>query len=173
MILPSMRQLSSFTSSILVALSVFVSVLGAPYSHGFAEPTPQEMEEDAKAKSFAYAKVVDDAVDALVKGDAERFKKMLSPGTLKREQRGPGAIDLIIEERFISFFKSYARLSPNAETISTRDIDGHRGLAIARSFFSADGAEHHFVIYVLDEEGALTVGNLLLDATMADLKRGR
>lgn len=155
--------------SLLIVFSVWVSLPLLSY----AAPPPDEKAAEIGSKSDRYSKVVDSATEALIHGDAKAFRSFLSPGTIKREQRGPGAVDTIINDRFIPFFKDFKKFSANVNTIATRDIDGNRGLALARSFYTNGGSERFFVIYVLDENGTLTIGNLLLDTTMADITRGR
>ena len=136
-------------------------------------PITDNKAADIGAKSDQYSEVVDRAIAALVDGDAKTFRAYLSPGTIKREQRGPNAITTIITDRFIPFFKDFQKFSSTVNTIATRDIDGNKGLALARSFYTTAGVEKFFVIYVLDEHGTLTIGNLLLNTTMADITRGR
>ncbi len=136
-------------------------------------PIPDNKAAEIGAKSDQYSEVVDRAIAALVDGDGKTFRAYLSPGTIKREQRGPDAITTIINERFIPFFKDFQKFSATVNTIATRDIDGNKGLALARSFYTKGGTEKFFVIYVLDEHGTLTIGNLLLNTTMADITRGR
>lgn len=136
-------------------------------------PITDKKAAEIGAKSDQYSEVVDRAIAALVDGDAKTFRAYLSPGTIKREQRGPDAVNTIINERFIPFFKDFQKFSYTVNTIATRDIDGNKGLALARSFYTTGGSEKFFVIYVLDEQGTLTIGNLLLNTTMADITRGR
>lgn len=162
---PGALSIFSFIMVLLVGIASTVP--------SYAAPPPDEKAAEIGAKSDRYSQVVDRAIDALIQGDANTFRAFLSPGTIKREQRGSGAVDTIINDRFIPFFKDFKKFSANVNTIATRDIDGNRGLALARSFYTQSGSERFFVIYVLDEKGTLTIGNLLLDTTMADITRGR
>lgn len=136
-------------------------------------PIADNKASEIGAKSDQYSQVVDRAIAALVDGDGPTFRAYLSPGTIKREQRGPEAVNTIINDRFIPFFKDFQKFSYTVNTIATKDIDGNKGLALARSFYTKEGTEKFFVIYVLDEQGTLTIGNLLLNTTMADITRGR
>lgn len=118
-----------------------------------------------------YGAVADKAVEALIRGDAKAFKAMLSPGTIRMEQRGPGAIDLIINERFIPFFQDYVKAHLVDQPFPTyRRIDSMKGVGFARSFFVKDGSERFYVIFVLKEDGKLTIGNLLLDKKLSDVR---
>lgn len=157
----------------LLVTSVVIATVGALSACDSSKSTAQKSTKDDAGKPDRYSHIIDEATTALIRGDGKSFKALLSPGTIKREQRGERAIDDVIFERFVPFFSGFASFSQNVQTISTRDIDGHDGLAIARSFFSADGKEHFFVIYILEEGDKLTVGNILIDTTMADIEKGR
>lgn len=169
-----------------LTLIFFMSLcLGVVLSHSTAHALPfvDDKSKDIGARADEYSAIVDTAIKALVSGDGAKFRALLSPGTIRREQRGPAAIDTIINDRYIPFFKGFKRFSSTVNTLATRDIDGHKGLALCRSFYvdapvEKDGngtkeEERFFVIYVLDEDGTLTIGNLLLNTKMSDLVRGR
>jgi hypothetical protein len=118
-----------------------------------------------------YGAFADKAVDALVKGDGKAFRAMLSPGTIRMEQRGKNAIDMIIYERFIPFFDGFVKAHLVDQPFPTyRRIDGVKGVGFARSFYVSDGSERFYVIFILQEDGRLTVGNLLLDKKLADVR---
>lgn len=123
------------------------------------------------AMAREYGAFADKAVETLVKGDGKAFREMLSPGTIRMEQRGKGAIDTIIYERFIPFFDGFVKPHLVAQPFPTyRRIDGVTGVGFARSFYLSDGSERFYVIFVLKEDGRLTVGNLLLDKKLADVR---
>jgi hypothetical protein len=136
-------------------------------------PTPGVV-DDYRARPDRYSVLVEDAVGALVKGDADRFRELLSPSLVKRTEAtmGKGAIDTIIKERFVPFFADFAALNDAVETLPTRDADGHEGLALFRSFRTEDGEQRPFAIYLLNEDGELVVGNLLLNKLLYDVVRG-
>jgi hypothetical protein len=115
--------------------------------------------------------LVEEAVDALAKRDGDRFRKLLSPSLIKRTEAamGKGAIDTIIEERFIPFFSDFVALNDSVETIPTSDADGHKGLALFYSFRTEDGDQRPFAIYLLNEDDKLVVGNLLLNKLLYDV----
>jgi hypothetical protein len=140
----------------------------------YAETPTPEFEDDYRARPDKYSVLVEEAVDALVKEDAERFRKLLSPSLVKRTEAamGRGAIDTIIKERFVPFFSDFAALTDAVETLPTRDADGHEGLALFRSFRTEDEEQRPFAIYLLNEDGKLVVGNLLLNKLLYDAVRG-
>lgn len=162
------RLLASFCACLAVACaSSLVMPLKARADLG-ADSGKAEVPAAMAAEYGAFA---DKAVEALVKGDARAFKAMLSPGTIRMEQRGAGAIDLIISERFIPFFQGYVKPHLVDQPFPTyRRIDSVKGVGFARSFYVSDGSERFYVIFILKEDGRLVVGNLLLDKKLADVR---
>ena len=123
-------------------------------------------EEDRMgARSDEYSRVFDRAISALVKADAAAFRALLSSATVLSETRGPGAIDVVIQDKFIPFFSDFDELSEAIATMPTFDSRGNSGIAIARSFITKGGAKKSFVIYIVAEKEKPVVGNLLLNAT--------
>jgi hypothetical protein len=161
-------SLFSLCASIVVALVVqSVSLPSAQADFG-ADSGKAEVPAAMAAEYGAFA---DKAVATLVKGDGKAFRAMLSPGTIRMEQRGRGAIDMIIYERFIPFFDGFAKQHLEDQPFPTyRRIDDVKGVGFARSFYVSDGSERFYVIFILNEDGRLTVGNLLLDKKLADVR---
>ncbi len=137
----------------------------------FAEDPTPAAEDDYRARPDKYSVLVNEAVDALVKADADRFRNLLSPSLVKRTKAtmGSGSIDTIIEQRFIPFFSDFEALNDAVETLPTSDADGHKGLVLFRSFTTEDGDQRPFAIYLLNEDGKLVVGNLLLNKLLYDV----
>jgi hypothetical protein len=122
-------------------------------------------EDRLGARSDEYSRVFDSAISALVDKKSMRFRRLLTTATVSSETRGPGAIDLIIRDRFIPFFDDFESLTDKIATAPTFDPAGHTGLAFARSFKTTSGATKSFVIYLVEENKTVKVGNLLLNAT--------
>jgi hypothetical protein len=110
------------------------------------------------------------AITALREGRADEFRSMLSSATIDRETRGSDAIDKVIRTRFIPFFAGMKKLTATSASIPTQDPEGHKGIALGHSFLTHDGDERSFIIYIVEEDGELTVSNIVLDKTIADLK---
>lgn len=149
-----------------------VCFLSTQASRALAEPGKEEpiaQGEHLGARSDEYSRVFDKAVTCLVKGDASCFRALLSSVTVTQETRGPGAIDVIIQDRFIPYFKDFDKLTDKTETLPNYDVAGHTGLAICRSFVTTGGEKKSFVLFVNQENDRYVVGNLLLDTTMEDL----
>lgn len=122
-------------------------------------------EDRLGARSDEYSRVFDQAVSALVDGNSALFRTLLTTATISSETRGPGAIDHIIKDRFIPFFKDFDALTEKIATAPAYDPQGHTGLALARSFRTTDGEVKSFVIYLIEEQKEIKIGNLLLNAT--------
>ncbi len=162
------RSIRLFTTLTLFLSTTALVNLDAAFADFGADSGKVEVPQ---AMVTEYGAVADRAVEALVRGDAKAFKAMLSPGTIRMEQRGPGAIDLIIDERFIPFFQGYVKPHLVDQPFPTyRRIDNVQGVGFARSFFVKDGSERFYVIFVLKENGSLTIGNLLLDKKLSDVR---
>ena len=148
------------------------SLLAFPWLCG-AFGTVVEAESKRSSTQFSsddYENLVEDAVRKLVRKDSEGFKKLLSPTMLGRSEKqlGSKAIEKIINERFIPFFSDFNHLEPNGTITKTKDVEGHEGSALYRYFLNEQKTERPFVFYILEEDGKLVVGNLLINKTMRD-----
>jgi hypothetical protein len=128
-------------------------------------------EERLGARSDQYSRTFNKAISALVNDDAATFRALLSASTVLSESRGPGAIDVIIRDRFIPFFSDFSSLTQSITTLPTYSAAGESGIAFARSFKTTEGQIKYFVIYLITEgkDKRVVVGNLLLNATEKDL----
>jgi hypothetical protein len=100
-----------------------------------------------------------------VHADAATFRSILSRTTTLNESRGPGAIDAVIQTRYIPFFEDFVELTDSITTVPSYDAAGNQGLAMARSFTTNGGEQKSFVIYLVREKNRVMVGNLLLNVT--------
>ena len=153
------------------ALSLDTEAMAAPQR---SFPTPKT-ERVAPLVLDGFSGKIDEvfnkAVDALVNGRNEDFHALLSSSTIERETRGSGAIDKIIRERFIPYFSDFGRLTSNAASIPTEDPEGHKGIALFRSFETKDHSEKSFVMYIVEEDGDVVVSNLLLNKRLRDVSQ--
>jgi len=148
----------------LYALLVVSSAPSVLVAGGDDDPIKEEQRLDAR--SDEYSRVFERALNCLIKKDSGCFRSLLSPFTVSQETRGPGAIDMIIEDRFVPYFSDFSKLTDRVGTVPSYDGVGSSGLAICRSFVTTDGREKFFVLYVNLEQGKYVVGNLLLDTTL-------
>lgn len=128
-------------------------------------------EDRLGSRSDEYSRVFDNAISALVDKKPMIFRRLLTTATVTSENRGPAAIDHIIRDRFIPFFDNFSELTEHIATAPTFDTQGHTGLAFARSFRTKSGERKTFVIYLVEENKVIKVGNLLLNATEAVFDR--
>jgi len=125
--------------------------------------------------SNAYESLFEQAVEALINDEPDRFKSMLSESLIKRTeaQYGAGFVDKIIKERFIPFFYDFERIDPNVTVTKTSDADGNEGMAFFRTFIAEDQNQKPFVVYVVNNNGRLVVGNVVVGKTFRDLSASK
>jgi len=156
-----------------IALAALVVTTSSGYcdEQPAAEPTKESLREEDRvgARSDEYSRVFDRAVTCLIQKDSGCFRGLLSQFTVSQETRGPGAVDLIIQDRYIPYFSDFERLSDRVATVPSFDGAGNTGFAICRSFLTADKREKFFVVYVVKERENYRVGNLLLDTKMEQI----
>jgi hypothetical protein len=140
-----------------------------------AEPTKESLREEDRvgARSDEYSRVFDRAITCLIQRDSGCFRGLLSQFTISQETRGPGAVDLIIQDRYIPYFSDFERLTDRVGTVPSYDGVGNTGFAICRSFITSDKKEKFFVLYVVKEKDTYRVGNLLLDTKMEQIVKAK
>ena len=153
--------------SMLIRFALILALMTVLVPRAFA----QESSTDNEPRKDAYTVLVERAVNRLVDEDADGFKALLSRNLIAVTNRelGRGKIDFIIRERYIPFFSDFERLDTSANTTTTRDAHGSQGMAFFSSFTNTRGIQKPFVVYVLDEDGKLVVGNLLINKSMSDV----
>jgi len=150
----------------LLSVALLVSFGMSTISLADSSARDRIREEDRLgARSDEYSRTFDTAVSALVHSDAATFRSILSNTTTLNESRGPGAIDAVIQTRYIPFFEDFAELTDSITTMASYDAAGNQGLAMARSFTTTGGEQKSFVIYLVKEKNRVAVGNLLLNVT--------
>jgi hypothetical protein len=175
-------RVPALVRSVCVVVSAGFVALGSVFAPLTAEADdavvagPVKEGERLDARSDEYSRVFDRAVNCLIEKNAGCFRALLSSFTVTQETRGPGAVDAIIQDRFIPYFSDFSKLSDRVATVPSYDAAGNSGLAICRSFITNDGREKFFVLYVNLENGRYVVGNLLLDTKVEQvlaMKAGR
>jgi len=126
--------------------------------------------EQPKFGSDDYDKKVKEIVNTLTQNEPAQFKAFLSPDLIERTEKeyGDGAIDKIIHERYVPFFSDLARLDTNSNSMPTTDGSGHKGVAIFKTFITDEGEQKPFGLYIIEKDGQLKVGNLLLNKTLQE-----
>lgn len=130
-------------------------------------------EQEGRPASILYDELAVKAVNALVDGDEEAFKTLLTKGVINRTEAsyGKGSMSRIIRERFIPFFSDYSKLDPNVNTTRTKDGDGNEGIAFFRMFTTAEGDQKPFVVYVVEEGARVRIANVLINKRFKDINK--
>ena len=123
------------------------------------------------ARSEVYNGLVSAAVSALVAGDADAFKGLLSPNFVS--VLDDATIDGVVQSQLIPFFSDFAEPGRTTYVTVTQDQFGSKGFAFYTSILTAGGEERPFVIYMVEENGRLVVANLLVNTTFEDMHDGR
>jgi hypothetical protein len=152
---------------VFILLGALFLSAGVPTKLAAGSPAHDRIREEDRlgARSDEYSRTFDRAVSALVHADAATFRSILSRTTTLNESRGPGAIDAVIQTRYIPFFEDFVELTDSITTVPSYDAAGNQGLAMARSFTTNGGEQKSFVIYLVREKNRVMVGNLLLNVT--------
>jgi hypothetical protein len=137
----------------------------------YIPPAYAEREKIGKFSSDDYQQFVETAVRILAKGDERGLRSMLSPSMVSRSESelGKAKVDLMIRQQFLGFFEDFHHLSANVHSTKTYDAAKRPGLAIFRSFLNGDGEEKPFVMYVIEENDELVLGNILINKTLRDV----
>ena len=158
---------------------VVLAIVGGERAYGDeappAEPTKESLREEDRvgARSDEYSRVFDRAITCLIQRDSGCFRGLLSEFTISQETRGPGAVDLIIQDRYIPYFSDFQHLTDRVGTVPSYDAVGNTGFAICRSFITTDKKEKFFVLYVVKEKEKYRVGNLLLDTKIEQIVKSK
>jgi hypothetical protein len=123
------------------------------------------------AQSEAYNGLVSAAESALVAGDADAFKGLLSPNFVAVLDEA--TIDGVVQSQLIPFFSDFAEPGRTTYVTNTQDQFGSEGFAFYTSILTVGGEERPFVIYMVEENGRLVVANLLVNTTFEDMHEGR
>ena len=123
------------------------------------------------ARSEAYNGLVSAAVSALVAGDADAFKGLLSPNSVAVLDEE--TIDGVVQSQLIPSFSDFAESGRSTYITNTQDQFGSEGFAFYTSIRTARREERPFVIYMVEENGRLVVANLLVNTTFEDMHEGR
>ena len=160
--------MAPISPTLRAALYLVFVIYFIPYSSAVAGDAPKA---DGRFSSDDYQELVEKGVRLLVQCNSNKFRELLSPSMLRRSEKqlGETAIETVIKERYIPFFAGFHHFNPTVTSMKTSDVDGHRGVAVFRTFVDNVDREQPFVVYVLEEEGELVIGNLLINKTMRDV----
>jgi len=109
-----------------------------------------------------FRQVADAFVATALAGDAAKAKAMLSPALVARS--GEAAISRALETQILPFFASGKAPGRSVTVTRTTDAAGQQGFAFYMWLQGADASvQRPFTIYVVEEQGRLTIGNVVPD----------
>lgn len=166
------NELSRTLSPTFILKMVFIATIAPcvttilPLSAVYAEG-----QKIGKYSSDDYQEFVETAVRILAQGDERALRRLLSPSMMNRSESelGKTKVDLMIRQQFLGFFDDFHHLSANVHSTKTYDASKRPGLAIFRSFLNEEGEEKPFVMYVIEENEELVLGNILINKTLRDV----
>jgi hypothetical protein len=127
-------------------------------------PATQSVEADLQmAQDAAPCRRTADAfVASALAGDAARVQAMLSPALVARS--GDAAIRRALETQILPFFASGKAVGRSVTVTRTTDAAGQQGYAFYMWLQGAEpSAQRPFTLYVVEEEGRLTIANVVPD----------
>jgi hypothetical protein len=113
------------------------------------------------ARRAAFRPVADAFIAALVAGDAPASIKLISPNLLK--QAGLDTVQSNLRNQTLPFFATFKELGRSVTVARTADDFGNEGFVFYLTMVPKAGEARDFAIYVVEENGAKVVANILLD----------
>lgn len=120
-----------------------------------------------RERAKPYMDFADQILAAITTGQTGALRASLSPSTLASWR--PGDVDLFVHEIVAPYFADYASPVNEQWVAPTAAPAGFTGFAFYRSFTATDGRTKPYVLYVLDEDGRMVVGNILVGRTFQDM----
>jgi len=121
------------------------------------------MQEAAKP----YIAFADQILAAVTTDQSGALRASLSPSTLSAWSAED--VDLFVDKIVMPFFADYAAPVDEQWIAPTTHPAGFAGFAFYRSFTTKDGRTKSYVLYVLEEDGRMVVGNLLVGKTFEEM----
>jgi hypothetical protein len=149
---------------VLCAVAAALLAAQAPTAAQAPAPAAPSVEADLQMAQDAapFRRVADAFVASALAGDAAKVKGMLSPALVSRG--GEAAIARALETQILPFFAAGKAPGRSVTVTRTTDAAGHQGFAFYMWLQRADGsAQRPFTVYVVAEQGGLTVANIVPD----------
>lgn len=150
----------------LLLLSVLLSPVARPATLLAQEGTAPEAAMQEKARP--YIEFADQIVAALSAGQVGAFQASLSPTLVK--SMSPEELNGFVDNEVAPFFASYGAAGEEQTIAPIRHPKGMPGFAFFRSFTTKNGQERPFALYILEEDGRLVVGNIVLGRRFEDVR---
>lgn len=153
----------------LMVAALVPAILVMP-GHGPAVPAQaQSAAVDPAMQKAAepYIAFADQILAAVTTGQSGALRASLSPATLAAWTAED--VDLFVDKIVMPFFADYAAPVAEQWIAPTSHPAGFTGFAFYRSFTATDGRTKPYVLYVLEEDGRMVVGNILVGKTFQDM----
>lgn len=129
----------------------------------------------APVKNFSsdqYRAFFDKALNALVNNEPEELEALMSEGLKKRSQSELSQEQFVrfLNEHLIAFFSDFKKLDPAVTSTITADADGNPGFAFYRVFMTNDLIDKAFAVYIVEEQGQLKLGNIVVGKTYREMQ---
>jgi hypothetical protein len=153
------------TACTMVNLRVYALALasaGISFGLGHAPATGQSREAppafEMSAQQGAFRRIADEFMAAAAAGDAMRTARLLSPSVAART--GQAGVDRFLAGEVLPFFAQFKEVAASVTVTRTAEVTG---FAFYMYMVSKAGELRPFVIYVIEEDGAKMVANVLVD----------
>ena len=144
----------------LWALAIALLAAQAPAIAQGAPSVAADLRMAQDAEPFRRA--ADAFVASALAGDAAEARTMLSPALVSRS--GEAAIRRALDTQILPFFASGTAPGKSVTVTRTTDAAGQQGFAFYMWLQAADAtAQRPFTVYVVEEQGWLTVANVVPD----------
>lgn len=130
-------------------------------SSAFALSRPSTTSLDLASKSLAYRAVAERFVAAAAARDADALEKMLSPALAARA--GKAGLQKVLAGQLFPFFADHMEIGRRVTTAETTDSDGKPGFDYYMYSVTKSGQPKPFVIYMVEENGAKVIVNILVN----------
>lgn len=141
-----------------------------PLAHPPAVPAEQLAQADElamQAQAAPFLDFADQILAAVTAGQSGALRASLSPTTLAGWQAGD--VDVFVDQIVMPYFADYDQPVNEQWVAPTTSPAGFTGFAFYRSFTTKSGRTKPYVLYLLDENGRMVVGNLLVGKTFQDM----
>jgi hypothetical protein len=112
-------------------------------------------------RSATFRPVADAFIAALVAGDAAKGMNMISPNLIKAV--GRDTVQGALRDQTLPFFATFKEFGRSQTIARTGDEFGNEGFVFYLTMVPAQGNARPFAVYVVEENGAKVIANLLLD----------
>jgi hypothetical protein len=137
-----------------------------------SEKERQEQMAGLRTEAEPYLAFGDETLALLSKGDGKAVKQRMSPIAVKRN--GDAKVDEFVATKLVPFFANYDKVDPEMTVVRrTGDGAGRNGFVIQYGFIEKDGTHRAVVMYILKENDALVLENIVPGRTIEEASRVR